>query len=133
MKELANPGYQHHHTHQAIDHGGDARQHGNSLPHDRSDPFRSHPGKIHSSQEADVHTQNDGPCGAVDTGEDKGEDAVSGLGSRGFPGITQQKGEEPDLPDGRDAGNHQIHRDQQHTAHGDQPQDQEDAVDDPFR
>ena len=45
--------------------------------------------------------------------------------------IFNEKG--ADLRDGRNARNHQVHCDQQHTGNGHQTQSQENAMDDPFK
>ena len=128
MEQLPNARHQHHHAHKTVDHRGNARQHGHRLPHDFLDGFGCHFCQIHGGQKANRYAQQDCPGSAVDAGEDKGKNAVLRLRCRGSPFRSKEELHNTNFPDGRDAGNHQIHSDQQHAGHRHQSKQQENAV-----
>ena len=122
MKQLANAGHQHQHTHQTVYHRRNARQQTHSGLHHRLHPGRGHLGQIHRREKADGNAQQDRPRRTVNAGEDKGQDAVGRLRRRRRPFIAEQKRDQPDLPNGGNARNDQINRNQQYTGHSDQTQ-----------
>ena len=132
MEQRSDTRHQHQHTYQAVDHRGNARQQADSGFHHRLHLCRGQLGQIHRREEAHRHTKEDGPRRTVDAGEDKGQDAEGRFFRRGFPGVPQQEVQQADLPDGGDAGQDQIYRNQQDAAHCDQPQEKKDPVDQLF-
>ena len=125
----ADTRHQYQHAHQAVDHRRDARQQAHRRGDQALQPRRGHFRQKHGGHKSHRHAQDDGARRAVDTGEDKGQDAELRLRRVGVPHRAEQEFYKTDLPDGRDTGDDQIDRDQQHAAHRHQPHDQEPAVD----
>ena len=106
IEPLLNGGHQHDHAHQAVHHGGNARQ----QLHRRADHGRQlrrgHLGQEHRRHQSDGHAHHNGSGGAVDRGEDKGKNAVLGPGGGvgGVPYLAEEELHQADLPDGRQAG-----------------------------
>ena len=126
MEQAPDAGQQHHHAHHAIDHRGDARQ----QVHRRTDHRRQLGGRglgqEHGRHKSHGHADEDGPGGAVDGGEDKGQDAILGVGLvGGVPSGAQQEVAQAHLLDGGQAGDHQIHGDDQHKGHRHRPAQEE--------
>ena len=92
------------------------------LLHHGLHPGRGHLGQIHRREKANGNAQQDRPRRTVNAGEDKGQDTVGRLRRRRRPFIAEQERDQPDLPNGGNARNDQINRNQQYTGHSDQTQ-----------
>ena len=90
-KRLLDAGDQNDHAHQAVDHGGDARQQLHGGVDDGSHPGVGHLGQVDGGHEPHRHPDEHGPGGAVDRGQEEGQDAVGGVRGRGGPGLPQQE------------------------------------------
>ena len=85
-----------------------------------------HLGEEHGHEEADGHADDDGAGGAVDGGEDHGQDAELGLLRRGGPLLAEEEVRQADLPDGGQARDDEVDGDDQHEGDGDEAADEED-------
>ena len=130
MKHLADARHEHEHTHKTVDHRRDAGKQAHGCGHDTADARRGDLRQIHRRQKADRHAEHDRARGAVYTCENERQDAVGRLCRRGRPRLSEQERDEPDLPDGGDAGDDQVYADEQHAPDGDEAKEQEHAVHD---
>ena len=105
VEELPQSRHQHHHADKAVNHGGNARQHGDCLLHKAFDGLWRHFRQIHRRQESDGYADDDSPGGSVDAGKNKGKNAVFRLRRRGRPFLAEQEMEQADLTDGGNSGN----------------------------
>ena len=90
-EDLLDAGDQNDHAHQAVDHGGDAGQQLHGGVDDGSHLGVGHLGQVDGGHEPHRHPDEHGPGGAVDRGQEEGQDAVGGVRSRGGPGLPQQE------------------------------------------
>ena len=120
MEDQPDARHQDEHTHQAVDHGGDAGQEADGGFQDGFHLRGRNLGQIHGGEEADGHADDDGAGGAVDAGQDEGQDAVGGLCCGGRPGSAKEEGHQADLPNGRNAGDDQVYGNHENTGHGDE-------------
>lgn len=73
------------------------------------------------------------PGGAIDRGEDKGEDAIGGVGLvGGGPASAEEEVGQPHLTDSGQAGDDQVHGDQQDKGDSDEAADQKYGLHDPL-
>ena len=120
VKQLPDPRHQHQHADKAIDDRRDAREQADRGFHDGAELFGHHFRQEHGRQKADRHADQDRAAGAVDAREDEGENAEFRFRRRRGPFAAEQELAKPDLRDGGQAGNDQIHGDQQHAADRDE-------------
>ena len=72
------------------------------LLHKAFDGLWRHFRQIHRRQESDGYADDDSPGGAVDAGENEGENAVFRLRRRGRPFLAEQEMEQADLTEWRE-------------------------------
>ena len=116
MEQLPDTGNEHQHADKAIDDRRNTGKQTDRRFHDGAEFFWRHFGKKHRRQESDGHAEQDCAAGAINAGENKGENAVFRVGGRRGPLGAEQEFPEADLCDGRQAGQDQIDRDQQYAA-----------------
>ena len=132
MKGLANGGHQHQHADQAVNHRRDPREQAHCAVERTLHALGRDLGKVYRRQKADGHAEDDRTRRAVYARENEGQDPVMRLCRRGLPHLPRQKRAKADLPDGRNAGNHEIDRDEQHAAHRDEAENEKHTVNDGF-
>lgn len=88
-----------------------------------------HLGQEHRRQKADGYADDNGACGAVDGGENEGQNSVLGIGLIvRVPGGSKQEVHQAHLPNGREAGDDQIYGNNQHEGHGNEAAKEEQPV-----
>ena len=128
MEDLADARHEDQHTHKAVDHGGNARQHAHGHLHGILHALGRELGQIHGSQKTDRYAEQNRTGRAVDACEQEGQNAEGRLGGSRIPDLSEQEGNQADLPDSRNARDDQIHRDKQHAGHGHKSQQEKDDM-----
>ena len=129
MEDLTDARHQHQHTHQTVDHGGNARQQAHRGGDGGLQLRRGHFGQEHGGHIAHGHAQQDRARSTVNTGKDKGQDAELRLRRVGIPHGAKEELHKADLTDSGDAGDDKVDGDQQHAAHRHQTHQQKEAMD----
>ena len=126
MEGPLNGRHQHHHTHQAVDHRGNTGQQLHGGVNHPGDLGRRHLSQKDGGQNPQRDTDNHGAGCAIDTGEDKGQNAKILRTRR--PLLTKQEIDGANLHDGGQARDNQVDTDEQHKAHREDSADQEEDV-----
>lgn len=114
---LLNPGHQHNHTNQAVNHRGNPRQQLHRRVNDRSHPGIGHLGQVNGCHQPNGDPDQHRSGGTVDGGEDKRQNPVRGVRGRGGPGLSQQEIRQANFLHRGHTRNNQVHTDDQHKAH----------------
>ena len=131
MKELADTGNQNQHADKAIDDRRNAGQQAHSRRQDALEPRRGELREIDSGKKSDRNAQHNRARRAVDARQNEWQNAVLRVRFLGgSPDLSEQEGDKADFPDGGNAGDNQIDRDEKHAADGHKSQQQKHAVDD---
>ena len=95
--------------------------------HDRGWKYRRH--------KAYRDPQHNGAAGAVDGGQDKGQNSIqcTGGGVGGVPDPAQQELKQANLPNGGQAGDDEVHADAQHKGHSHDAAQQEEQMHEPLQ
>ena len=105
VEHLADARHEHQHTHKAVHDRRDAGEQARRLASQHGLELRRRDlGEIHRRQKADGHAEDDRARRAVNTCQNKRQNAVLRLCRRRCPHLAEQERHEPDLPDGGDAG-----------------------------